>query len=237
MGGRERLLELRVATGAPDQKLASGIWRIWQGKNNNDIYVAPRPVAGAVKVSLHANGYCYCGFTKQYSERLLRDGHYVPPRREFVAWQRPPTPDNNLLWAVEIWFPPGPLFEPGQLLPKNTWLIEPPPNGKAVVISVGFSRIPKGEAVITPDVRELGHSRLSTGEYVVVFARPVDFDYEAFKAQHQQQLRSRSGQGHLIASEEQILSVKHPRMFGLNDPKVEGFLKILDAAATISRAP
>jgi hypothetical protein len=26
------------------------------------------------------------GFTKQYSERLLRDGHYVPPRREFVAW-------------------------------------------------------------------------------------------------------------------------------------------------------
>jgi hypothetical protein len=102
------------------------------------------------------------------------------------------------------------------------------------VISVGFSRIPKGEAVITPDVRELGHSRLSTGEYVVVFARPVDFDYEALKAQHQQQLRSRSGQGHLIASEEQILSVKHPRM---NDPKVEGFLKILDAAATISRAP
>jgi hypothetical protein len=66
MAGRERLLELRVATGAPDQKLASGIWRIWQGKNNNDIYVAPRPVAGAVKVSLHANGYCYCGFTKQF---------------------------------------------------------------------------------------------------------------------------------------------------------------------------
>jgi hypothetical protein len=70
---------------------------------------------------------------------------------------------------------------PDELLPKNTWLIEPPPNGKAVVISVGFSRIPKGEAVITPDVRELGHSRLSTGEYIVVFARPVDFDYEAFK--------------------------------------------------------
>jgi hypothetical protein len=110
---------------------------------------------------------------------------------------------------------PGPCLKPGQLLPKNTWLIEPPPNGKAVVISVGFSRIPKGEAVITPDVRELGHSRLSTGEYVVVFARLVDFDYEAFKAQHQQQSRSRSGQGHLIASEEQILSVKHPRMFGL----------------------
>jgi hypothetical protein len=46
MAGRERLLELRVATGTPDQKLASGIWRIWQGKNNNDIYVAPRRFIG-----------------------------------------------------------------------------------------------------------------------------------------------------------------------------------------------
>jgi hypothetical protein len=54
---------------------------------------------------------------------------------------------------------------------------------------------------------------------------------------HQQQLRSRSGQGHLIASEEQILSFKHPRMFAVNDPKAEGFLKILDAAVTLSRAP
>ena len=90
MAGRERLLELRVATGAPDQKLASGIWRIWQGKNNNDIYVAPRPVAGAVKVSLHASGYCYCGFTKQYSERLLRDGHY---EAETIA-AHVPLPEN-----------------------------------------------------------------------------------------------------------------------------------------------
>ena len=70
----------------------------------------------------------------------------------------------------------------------------------------------------------------------MVFARPVDFDYEAFKPQLQQQLRSRSGQGHLIASEEQLLSMKHPRMFGLNDPKVDGFLKIFDAAVTVSRA-
>jgi hypothetical protein len=102
---------------------------------------------------------------------------------------------------------------------------------------IGFSRIPEGKAVITPDVRELGYSRLSTGEYVVVFARPVDFDYEAFKAQVQQQLHSRSGQSHLIASEEKILSAKRPRMFGLNDPNADGFLKIFDTAVTISRAP
>jgi hypothetical protein len=84
-------------------------------------------------------------------------------------------------------------------------------------------------------VRELGHFRLSTGEYVVVFARPVDFDYEAFKPQLQQQLRSRSGQGHL--SEQQILNMKRPKIFFLTDPKVDGFLKILDAAVTVSRAP
>jgi hypothetical protein len=64
---------------------------------------AARPVASrptrdvdqaAKLVSLHANGYCYCGFTKQYSERLLRDGHFVPPRREFAEQNQ-----ASLAWA------------------------------------------------------------------------------------------------------------------------------------------
>ena len=169
--GRERLLELRVATGTPDQKLASGIWRIWQSKNNNDIYVAPRPVARAVKVSLHANGYCYCGLTKQYSESLLRDGHYVPPRREFVAWQRPPTPDNNFLWAVEICFPPSPLFKPMDSIEKYVADRTASRWQSGCHISRILS-LPEGKAVITPDVQELGYSRLSAGEYALCSLGP-----------------------------------------------------------------
>lgn len=169
----KRLLELRLASATRDQKLASGVWRIWQGKNNNDIYVAPRSVAGAMKVSFHPNGYCYAGLTREeYSKRLLEGGRSAPPRREFIAWQRPPTPDNQLLWAIEIWFPPGPEFEFGEPLPKNSWMIEAPPKGKATIVSIGFSRIPKGEALIPANVRELGYSQLTTGEYVAVSPDP-----------------------------------------------------------------
>jgi hypothetical protein len=123
----KRLLELRLASGTLDRKLASSVWRIWQGKNNDDIYIAPRPVAGEQKVSLHRNGYCYAGLTKQYSEQLGRHGRDVPPRREFVSWQRPSTPENQLVWGVEIWFMPGLEFEPGEALPQDTWIIEAPP--------------------------------------------------------------------------------------------------------------
>jgi hypothetical protein len=161
----------------------------------------------------------------------MRDGRDVPPRREFVAWQRPSTPENGLVWGVEIWFPPGPEFEPGEALPQDAWVIEAPPKGRATVVSVGFSRIPKGEALITADVRELGYSQLSTGEYVVVFARPVDFDYEALKPQINEHLRL----PRLRGSEEQLLSMKQPRLMLLNDPKVDGFLRIIDVAVTVTR--
>jgi hypothetical protein len=75
----KRLLELRLASGPPDRKLASVIWRIWQGKNNDDIYVAPRPIAGAWKVSLHPSGYCYAGLTSQPYSGRLQGGGRVPP--------------------------------------------------------------------------------------------------------------------------------------------------------------
>jgi hypothetical protein len=228
-----RPLELRVAAGSPEGKFASGIWRIWQ--NRDDIYIAPRSVAGSVKASLHWSRNCYFGFTSQFAERLTGEGLIVP-RREWVNWKRPETPDNQYLWALEIWLAPGPLFEMDKI-DKPILRLEPPPDGKAVVISIGFSRIPKGEATIAPDVWQLGHSQLSTGEYVVVFARTTDFDYAAFKAQHGSEIRERFSRGRFPGREEQILRSKHPRMFVINDPEETGYLKVLDAAVTFSPGP
>lgn len=70
---KPRLLEIRVATGIPDRQLSSAIWRIWQGKNTDDVYIAVRQIAGAVKCPLHSNGsvpqivrvkFNYSGFFK-----------------------------------------------------------------------------------------------------------------------------------------------------------------------------
>jgi hypothetical protein len=152
-----------------------------------------------------------------------------------VTWQRPPAPDDKLYWAVEIWLPPALALDPPGPFPDDTWLIEPPPVGKATIISIGFSRIPKGAGRIPADVRELGHTRLSTGEYVEVFARPVDFDYEATKPEINQQLQSSHRNRQLFTSEEDLFNVKRLRVLLINNPKVDGFLRIIDSALTVSR--
>jgi hypothetical protein len=132
-------------------------------------------------------------------------------------------------------FPPGPLYDLDDLLPKPTWIIEPPPEGKAVVISTGFSRVLKGEALLPSGVRELGYTQLRSGEYVVVFARPIDFDYQEFR-QRLPQLLANFTRPKMLTSEEHLLNMRNPRLFIVNDPKADGYLKLMDIPVTISRA-
>src|SRR6516162_805283 len=115
------------------------------------------------------------------------------------------------------------------------WCIEPPPDGKAVVISINFSRIPEGKAIIPADVRELGYSRLSTGEYVIVFAHLVDFEYQSFKAQHLEQLQKISARGQFLSDTENILRAINPRMVIVNNPQLDGSLKMFDISVTIAK--
>ena len=106
------------------------------------------------------------------------------------------------------------------------------------MISIGYSCVPKGEAVTPAGVYELGYTELSTGEYVSVWSRYVDLDYEAYKSYVNEQLSYLSStSGHLHANEEQILNMKRPRLLIINDPKVDGFLRIMDVSVNVSRRP
>lgn len=176
-----RKLAVRFATGTAEGQLCSAVWGIWKSKAaKDDISVAARAIGHQLKCSLHAGGYCYIGFTQPEFGRMAAQGR-APVRREWVQWRRPPTPDGGFAVAVEILLPPGPPSESaGQLNGKPTWVIGAPPPGKGVLVSVVFSRVPKGEMNLEPQTRELGHCVLSDGEYVAVFASLVDFDYEAF---------------------------------------------------------
>jgi hypothetical protein len=226
-----RPLEIRVATGISEGQLSSAIWRIWQGKNNDDIYIASRRIAGVMKCSLHPNRYCYVGFTKQFAEHLKAEGHHVPPSREWVSWERPTTPEDGLLFVAEIWFPPAPLYTLDKPSPKPTWLIEPPPTGKAAVVNIVYSRMPKGTPILPPDVRELGYTRLRSDDYVAVFARPVDFDYEEFARKRGPEIQANfSRHPQFLVDEKTVLEAQALRMFLVNDPQVDGRLMILDVA-------
>jgi hypothetical protein len=226
-----RLLEIRVAAGISERLLSSSIWRIWQGKNNDDIYIASRQIAGAVKCSLHSNRYCYVGFTKQFADRLKAEGHHVPPSRAWVIWERPLTPEDRPLFVAEIWLFPAPLYTLAGPAPKYTRLIAPPPVGKAAVVNIVYSRMPEGAPIIPPDVWKLGYTRLRSDDYVAVFARRVDFDYDEFVRKRLPEIQENFlRHPQFLLDEKTALEAQALRIFLVNDPKIDGRLMILDAA-------
>lgn len=228
---KPRPLEIRVATGTSVRQLGSAIWRIWQGKNNDDIYVAVRQIAGAVKCSLHSNGYCYVGVTQQFAEYLKAGGHLVPANRAWTSWRRPLTPTDGFLFVAEIWLPPSPLYSLTEEFTKSMWLIEPPPRGKAVVINIIYSRMSERSPIIPTNVRELGYTRLRSGDYVAVFARPEDFDYLEFIKKRLPEIQANfSRYPQFIVDEKTALEAQALRMILVNDPNVDGHLMVLDAA-------
>jgi hypothetical protein len=49
VSSRNREFVVRFAVGDDKRGVRSSVWRIWKGRNKDDIYVAPRPVAGNVE--------------------------------------------------------------------------------------------------------------------------------------------------------------------------------------------
>src|SRR5436309_6742905 len=89
---------LRVAV-LENCKPLSGIWRIW--RRNNDVYVAPRSVAGSFKVSLHESGKFRFRFTSdEKASKFLKEGQ----DRAVFKWPRP-THDAPIVILLQILFP------------------------------------------------------------------------------------------------------------------------------------
>jgi hypothetical protein len=124
----------------------SGIWRIW--RNGDDIYVAPRSVAGSFKISLHASGKFRFGFVSDAKAR-----RFLPEDndRAVFKWQgRTPTPDAPLSVLVQIVFPASDLLAPNHtpVLHKALVNLRTPQVSEGVVISII-------ETVLPPNVVEI----------------------------------------------------------------------------------
>ena len=227
-----RKLAVRFATGTPDGKLGSATWGIWKSQaRKDDIYLAARGIGHQLRCSLHESGYCYLGFTRLEFDRMAAEGR-APPRREWVQWQRTPTPECGFSVAVEILLPPGPLSNgASQLDGKPTWIIGAPAPGQGVIVSVVYSRVPKGELSLEPGTRELGHCQLSTGEYVAVFASLVDFDYAALVRENEPALNASINRIVPADSEHVGQPLRAFLVMGKEDGKP---LRLVDASVTIT---
>ena len=185
MSTRGRKFTVRFAIG-DERGIRSSVWRIWKGKKTDDIYVAPRSMAGVVKGSLHATGHCYFSVTSQHHAQMLAEGT-ARERRGITRWNRRATPAaGGLASAFSVLFAAEFLSQNFTPVEEDTSLIGIPHPGQAVIVDLVFGRMPGGSLMLLPNQHELGRIMLSSGEAFLIIAGLVtDFDAEAFQRQHQ----------------------------------------------------
>lgn len=173
MSRKKREFIVRFAVGYNDRGALSSVWRIWKDRNKDDIYVAPRSVAGVLKGSLHASGLCHFAVTAQHHARLPS----AAGSRRITAWRRQATPTDGFVKVASILFASEFLSRNCAPIGREISLINPPEPGKAIIVDLLFARL-AGEPLIMPHQRDLGRCTLSTGEQFLIIAGLVD-DFDA----------------------------------------------------------
>jgi hypothetical protein len=167
---RDRELTVRFAIG-DEQGARSSVWRIWKGRGKDDIYVAPRSVAGIMKGSLHASGRCHFAVTTQHYERISTGGGAMLRERTITAWERRrPSPVHDVVQAVSILFAAEFLSDKSYPVGPGTRLIDTPVPGKAIIVDFLFAMQAVGQLLLRPNQTELGRVVLANGELFLVIA-------------------------------------------------------------------
>ena len=68
---------------------SSDIWRNWTSTrgNKSDVYLAPRALAGRLKVSMHETGKCQLSFTKEFLGEIADLGTWTRESRHLARWE------------------------------------------------------------------------------------------------------------------------------------------------------
>lgn len=123
---------MRVATGH-DFGPRSNVWRIWSHKD--ELYVAPRSVAGQVKTSLHSSGRSRHAFTSAAKSQFVPDGD-----RAWFKWTQPSEFVRGARLVLEVIVPSDelstPAVEPLADEKATITLLDPAPSGEATIFSL-----------------------------------------------------------------------------------------------------
>jgi hypothetical protein len=172
-------VSIRFGVGDGTAKRAA-TWKCWAiiGAGKNDVYLANRHLAGALKASMHASGEWHIGFDRRYLEEHARPEEW--PSR-FVDQSKKPfdlLPGYTL--ACRIVTPSASV----NVLPRAetsrtiTW-VAPPPDGQAVEVGVVLTA-PHVRYHSWPGHRSMntalvGRFQLDNGGTVWLVSRVVDF--------------------------------------------------------------
>lgn len=131
-----RLLEtpnpvLRFGVGDP-LGACSGVWRVWAQGQRGDVYVACRPVAHAVKVSLHASG----DFREAWTSAAAAAQGLPASERLRLQWHRL-QPLNGWIYAYRIKIPASELRRMDHpRIPEETYWHPAPRKGRTIEFTV-----------------------------------------------------------------------------------------------------
>lgn len=149
----------------------SSIWRLWTSKKpKSDVYLAARPIAGALKASLHQSGVWQVSFTSEYVSTLRSRGSWPRASRHVDRWRRPTEISRGITLAFRIVIPASELrVNPIQIPDEKpvSWVLSPS-SGHATEFDVFFTK-PEVSVSDWPGKRRMGtefisQALLSNGE-------------------------------------------------------------------------
>lgn len=191
-----RGFKIRFAVGTPKGP-QSAIWTVFGTGNSSDVYVACRPQAKDIKVSLHESGRWRIGRTPSYARQRASAG-MGPEDRAFHKWQRPREIHPGWTWALNIVVPASDLTVPKSsvVLPEDVKWHPSPGQGFESWFGV-FLAHGVGFAVDRPEGRIVAVVELPSGERlgVIVSDRATRPDDEMAYSDCRAGIRAEGGAG------------------------------------------
>lgn len=125
---------VRFAVRDPEGR-RSATWKCWSPSGKNDVYLACRELAGALKTSLHQSGSWHVAYFRDFFEDRVPEEHRTNRGRFIDQWSRPSAIAPGLTLAFRIVTPWSSVTSIGDLPPSIT-LVPPPAEGRAIEFDI-----------------------------------------------------------------------------------------------------
>lgn len=132
-------IDVRLAVGSPSGA-NSAVFKVWSPVGRSDVYASIREHASAFKVSLHDNGICVAGLTKEFAKKQSEAVERMGGSRLQNQWTRLTHVGSRVVTPLQFVVPSSELRMWREKEPSSdgvTWL-RAPAEGRSIIISCIF---------------------------------------------------------------------------------------------------